>query len=171
MAFGGGEPTTCEHFDEVLLAVRDAGMVPNVTTNGQRVTPAVARTFARTCGCVQISIDRPEILEVYRGRETVTRALRTAALLQDAGATVGANLLLVPENIGSIGQSLAFLEGRGFRRVVLLRPFGNAGGRCRGAGRLGRIGRPCVRRSRNGSLAGRQSRSRSPAVSPSFWTG
>ncbi|MBI2939321.1 MAG: radical SAM protein [Chloroflexi bacterium] len=123
VAIGGGEPTACPDLGEVLQAVRGAGMIPSVTTNGQQVTLALAKMLAETCGCVQFSLDRPEILDAYRGPGVAARALAAARLLAEAGARVGANLLLVPENIGCIERSLEFLERQGLRRVVLLRPF------------------------------------------------
>ncbi len=129
VAIGGGEPTVCPHLDEVLMAVREAGMVPNVTTNGQVMSQVQAKVLAKTCGCVQISLDHPEILDSYRGEGAAAKALGMAALLQDAGVRVGANLLLVPENIRSIERSLSFLQEQGISRVVLLRPFGDGGRR------------------------------------------
>lgn len=128
VAIGGGEPTVCPHLDEVLLAVREAGMVPNLTTNGQDISQVQSEMLAKTCGCVQISLDHPEVLDFYRRDRAAAKALGTAALLQDAGVRLGANLLLVPENIGNIERSLDFLLLQGISRVVLLRPFGDDGG-------------------------------------------
>lgn len=126
---GGGEPTLSRDLEVVLRAIRAAGMVPHVTTNDQHITPELAALLAETCGWVQVSLDRPEILDVYRGRGAARRALLAVERLQGVGAHIGVNLLLVPENLAGVDRSLRFLEEAGIRRVVLLRPYGNAGGR------------------------------------------
>ena len=129
VALGGGEPTVCPDLGDILLAIRATGMVPNITTNGQSMTRTQATALAEACGCVQVSLDRPDILDVYRGTGVTERALGTASLLHDAGVPIGANLLLVPENLRNIERSLDFIERAGIQRVTLLRPLGAAGGR------------------------------------------
>src|SRR6202035_5173414 len=67
VALGGGEPTILPDFGELLAAIRDAGLVPNVTTNGTIATPAVVRALAEHAGVVHLSADQPELLDEARG--------------------------------------------------------------------------------------------------------
>jgi sulfatase maturation enzyme AslB (radical SAM superfamily) len=93
------------------------------------VTDDLARMLATACGIVQVSLDRPEILDGYRGRGSAERALAALRRIENAGGRTGVNLLLVPENIGNISESLDWLLGQRVTRIVLLRPFGDSGGR------------------------------------------
>lgn len=124
VALGGGEPTASRHLHDVLHAIRENGMVPNLTTNGSFVNQELAQLLAKTCGTVQISLDRPDILDLYRGEGASRRAILALGRLQGAGTQVGVNLLIVPQNIEKIDESLDWIVDQGVRRVVLLRPFG-----------------------------------------------
>jgi sulfatase maturation enzyme AslB (radical SAM superfamily) len=50
VALGGGEPTILPDFPELLAAIRAAGMVPNVTTNGTVHAPRVLQALAQHAG-------------------------------------------------------------------------------------------------------------------------
>lgn len=57
LALGGGEPLLHPHLSEILYAARDAGLVPNLTTTGDGLTPKVLRAFADCCGAVALSLE------------------------------------------------------------------------------------------------------------------
>src|SRR5262249_3395576 len=99
VALGGGEPTILPDFPELLAAIRSAGMVPNVTTNGTVQRPAVVQALAQHAGVVHLSADRPDLLDAARGEGVFARLRDTARLLTDAGVRLGVNLLLTPENV------------------------------------------------------------------------
>ena len=68
VALGGGEPTLLPDFADLLAAIRDGGMVPNVTTNGTIHRPEVVAALAEHAGVVHLSADRPDRLDAARGR-------------------------------------------------------------------------------------------------------
>src|SRR5207245_784042 len=122
VALGGGEPTVLPDFPELLAAVRAAGMVPNVTTNGTVRTGAVVRALAEHAGVVHLSADRADLLDAARGAGVFERLAQTARVLRAAGVRLGVNLLLTPENIRDIGASLRAVLELGVQAVTFLRP-------------------------------------------------
>jgi radical SAM protein with 4Fe4S-binding SPASM domain len=128
VALGGGEPTLLRDFPDLLAAIREAGMVPNVTTNGTVLRAAVIRALAEHAGVVHLSADRPELLDGDRGG-VFDRLSRTARQLRAAGACVGANLLLTPGNVGNIRRSLDALIGLGVGEATFIRPKGSGAAR------------------------------------------
>jgi radical SAM protein with 4Fe4S-binding SPASM domain len=124
VALGGGEPAVLPDFAELLGAIRDAGMVPNVTTNGTVQGRAVVRALADHAGIVHLSGDRPDLLDAARGTGVFTRLRQTARLLRDAGVRLGVNLLLTPDNAGYLRRSLQAILDLGVQTVTFLRPKG-----------------------------------------------
>ena len=78
VALGGGEPTVLPDFAELLAAIRSAGMVPNVTTNGTVRSGGVVRALAEHAGVVHLSADRPDLLDAARGEGVFARLRQTA---------------------------------------------------------------------------------------------
>src|SRR5262249_56183281 len=68
--------------------------------------------------------DRPDLLDAARGPGVFARLRRTAAALRAAGARLGANLLLTPDNVGDVRGCLRALLDLGVRAVTFLRPKG-----------------------------------------------
>jgi radical SAM protein with 4Fe4S-binding SPASM domain len=124
LALGGGEPTILPDFPELLAAIRRAGLVPNVTTNGTVQGAAVVRALADHAGVVHLSADRPDLLDAARGDGVFARLRQTAALLRAAGVRLGVNLLLTPYNVGDLGSCLQALLDLRVGAVTLLRPKG-----------------------------------------------
>jgi hypothetical protein len=124
VALDGGEPTILPDFPELLAAIRAAGMVPNVTTNGTVQHPAVLRALAEHAGVVHLSADRPDLLDTARGQGVFDRLRGTARLLREAGVRLGVNLLLTPDNIRDVRRSLEALLDLGVQGVTFLRPKG-----------------------------------------------
>ncbi len=125
VAIGGGEPTVLPDLPELLAAIRAAGMVPNVTTNGTIHRPEVIAALAAYAGVVHLSADRPERLDAARGPGVSDRLRRTARELASAGARLGVNLLLTPDNVRDLRRSLDDALDLGARTITLLRPKGD----------------------------------------------
>ncbi|MHB1425353.1 MAG: radical SAM protein [Gemmataceae bacterium] len=123
-ALGGGEPTVLADFPELLGAIRCAGMAANVTTNGTLAAPAVVQALAEHAGIVQLSADRPELLDAARGKGVFARLRETAHVLHRAGVRLGLNLLLTPDNVKSIEFSLETALELEVQSITLLRPKG-----------------------------------------------
>jgi radical SAM protein with 4Fe4S-binding SPASM domain len=57
LALGGGEPLLHPRFIEILYHASSRGLVPNLTTTGDGMTPAVLRALAECCGAVALSLE------------------------------------------------------------------------------------------------------------------
>jgi radical SAM protein with 4Fe4S-binding SPASM domain len=125
VALGGGEPTLLPDFVAVLALIRGAGMVANFTTNSTNHRPEVIRALAEHAGVVHLSADRPEHLDRARGAGVFARLQQTASELVRAGARLGVNLLLTPDNAHDLRRSLDEAIGLGARSVTLLCPKGD----------------------------------------------
>jgi radical SAM protein with 4Fe4S-binding SPASM domain len=124
VALGGGEPTLLPDFPALLAAIRDGGMVPNVTTNGTIHRPEIIAALAEHAGVVHLSADRPDRLDAARGEGVFARLRRTARDLAGAGVRLGVNLLLTPDNTHDLRISLEEAMNLGARHITLLRPKG-----------------------------------------------
>jgi radical SAM protein with 4Fe4S-binding SPASM domain len=124
VAIGGGEPTVLPDLPELLAAIRAVGMVPNVTTNGTLHRAHVIEALAACAGVVHLSSDRPDRLDAARGPGVSERLRRTARELARAGARLGVNLLLTPDNVHDLRRSLDEALDLGARGITLLRPKG-----------------------------------------------
>ncbi len=125
VAIGGGEPTVLPDLPELLAAIRAAGMVPNVTTNGTLHRLDIIEALAAYAGVVHLSADRPDRLDAARGPGVSDRLRRTARELAAAGARLGVNLLLTPDNVRDLLRSLDEALDLGARGITLLRPKGD----------------------------------------------
>jgi mycofactocin biosynthetic radical S-adenosylmethionine protein MftC len=124
VALGGGEPTVLPDFAELLAEIRSAGLVPNVTTNGTVQSGSVMRALTEYAGVVNLSADRPDLLDSARGVGVFARLRQTAHTLCAAGVRLGVNLLLTPDNVGDLKGCLQALLDLSVRAVTFLRPKG-----------------------------------------------
>lgn len=69
VALGGGDPLLHPDFEKILCAVRERGMVPNVTTSGAYFSESNLRAMRDCCGAVALS------LEAVQRRYSQRRAL------------------------------------------------------------------------------------------------
>jgi MoaA/NifB/PqqE/SkfB family radical SAM enzyme len=125
VAIGGGEPTVVPDLPAVLAAVADAGMVPNVTTNGLAMPDQVLGALAAHAGVVHLSADAPDALDAARGAGVSRRLRATAGRLRGAGVRFGVNLLLLPRHARDLRRSLDAAVELGASAVTLLRPKGD----------------------------------------------
>ncbi|MBJ6724233.1 radical SAM/SPASM domain-containing protein [Geomesophilobacter sediminis] len=122
LALGGGEALERPDFFELAAYVRRRGMVPNLTTNGSRITAEIAEK-CRLFGQVNVSIDR---VGDHRG-ESAQRVL-AVDLLRAAGVKVGVNCVVSRENFDHLEAMFGFAKERGLTDVEFLRlkPAGRA---------------------------------------------
>ncbi|MDG1481437.1 MAG: radical SAM protein [Myxococcota bacterium] len=113
LALGGGEPLSHPDLFTILRRARDLGMVPNLTTAGLSLTAQDAQQLAGLVGQINVSIDGLGALySSVRGFSGAERALRSVALLSEAGIRVGVNtvlsgpLLAAPEALRALGQAI-----------------------------------------------------------------
>jgi len=64
IALGGGNPNQHPHFVEILRLIREHGIVPSYTTNGDGLTKMVLKASAEFCGAMAISV-YPPFNEIY----------------------------------------------------------------------------------------------------------
>ena len=114
VALGGGEALERPGFFELAEHVRARGMVPNLTTNGSRITPETARR-CRVFGQVNVSIDELGSDAVHAER------MRAVDLLREAGVRVGLNCVVTRSSFDRLDAVLAFAQDRGLVDVELLR--------------------------------------------------
>lgn len=57
LAIGGGEPLLHPRLVEILHHARERGLVPNLTTTGDEMTPGILRALADCCGAVALSLE------------------------------------------------------------------------------------------------------------------
>ena len=121
MALGGGEALERPDFFELAQYVRDRGIVPNLTTNGQLLTREIAEQ-CRIFGQVNVSIDdiaNPG--DGPRNSEALAMAVRAVDNLLEAGVNVGLNCVVIRQNFDHLDEVFAFAGERGLADVEFLR--------------------------------------------------
>jgi mycofactocin radical SAM maturase len=126
---GGGEPTVRRDFWELLdyATAHDVGV--KFSTNGSRITPAIAARLAATDYVdVQISLDgaSAEVNDRVRGPGSYDTALRAMHALADAGFQgFKISVVITRENVAQLDQFKAIADGLGAQlRITRLRPSG-----------------------------------------------
>lgn len=121
IAFGGGEPFAHPGLIGFARFTRELGMVPNVTTSGHCMTPALARE-SRVFGQINVSIDGiGDRYRAARGIDGFAAADRALRMLIRAGARAGINCVVSRENIDHIPEVLRYASRTRARGVLLLR--------------------------------------------------
>lgn len=127
VAFGGGEALLRDDVVALCQHARDLGLVPNLTTSGFGVNPALAARLAPLVGQVNVSLDGVGADYVaVRGWDGTDLALRALAVLQDAGIRCGVNTVLSRATWGGLaglGRTLADLDVREWQ-WLRLKPTG-----------------------------------------------
>ena len=126
---GGGEPTVRPDFFELLDYATDHHVGVKFSTNGVRLTPAVARRLAANDYVdVQISLDgaTAEVNDAVRGVGSYDTALRAAANLADAGMrNFKLSVVCTRHNIPQLDAFKAIADRYGAQlRLTRLRPSG-----------------------------------------------
>jgi mycofactocin radical SAM maturase len=126
---GGGEPTVRRDFWELLdyATAHDVGV--KFSTNGSRITPAIAARLAATEYVdVQISLDgaSAEVNDRVRGPGSYETARRAMHALADAGFQgFKISVVITRENVAQLDRFKAIADGLGAQlRITRLRPSG-----------------------------------------------
>ena len=109
VAFGGGEPWLFPRFDELLLRLHEeTPLAASVTTNGLALGRKRLLRLRGRYGQIRLSL-----YDDNRWRERV-------ALLADAGARFGVNLLVDPTSLPALEDTVIDVVAAGGRDVLLL---------------------------------------------------
>jgi mycofactocin biosynthetic radical S-adenosylmethionine protein MftC len=126
---GGGEPTVRRDFWELLdyATAHDVGV--KFSTNGSRITPAIAAQLAASDYVdVQISLDgaSAEVNDRVRGPGSYDTALRAMHALADAGFQgFKISVVVTRENVAQLDRFKAMADDLGAQlRITRLRPSG-----------------------------------------------
>ncbi len=113
VSFGGGEPLVHAGFVSLLERLhRHTSLALHFTTNGTRVTPALAERLAPRVGEIRLSAYDDNDWE---------GALRT---LTDAGCRVGVNVMVGPRRLGELPGLMSCAAAAGACDVAVLRYVG-----------------------------------------------
>jgi MoaA/NifB/PqqE/SkfB family radical SAM enzyme len=127
LAVGGGEPLLRDDLFDVLTHAHAQGIVPNLTTNGTRLTPDVVRRLKRA-GVARVNLSWNDITSMPKdgaggGKRGQSRSAAGALrMLLDSTLRVGVNLLVTSGLLPHLSQTLARLRALGVRQVTILRP-------------------------------------------------
>lgn len=104
LALGGrGDPDQHEHFEEILRITVENNLVPNFTTSGYGMTPALAKLCKKYCGAVAVSW--------YRSQYTID----AINMLLDAGVKTNIHYVL---GKNSIDEALERLRTNDFPKGI-----------------------------------------------------
>ncbi len=122
-AFGGGEPLINPRALAFARMSTAAGIVPNVTSNGNNLTEELAVGLKDAgLGQFQISLDGAEAELASRTRPNYEQALAAMELCGRVGLRFGINALVTRENFRSLPKLFRLARERGAEGVNLLRP-------------------------------------------------
>ncbi|MCX4816304.1 mycofactocin radical SAM maturase [Streptomyces sp. NBC_01239] len=126
---GGGEPTVRPDFFELLDYATEHHVGVKFSTNGVRITPAVARRLAANSYVdVQVSLDgaTAEVNDAVRGRGSYDTAVRALANLAEAGLrNAKLSVVCTRHNIPQLDEFKAIADRYGAQlRLTRLRPSG-----------------------------------------------
>jgi radical SAM protein with 4Fe4S-binding SPASM domain len=130
VALGGGEAFEREDFGEIVRYCCEVGLVPNLTTNGQRIgTPEVE--ICRLMGQVNVSIDGVGESYAINGRKgSFDRADRALGLLLENGVQAGINCVVSRKNFAGLEEVVRYAAKRGCSEIEFLKykPSGRGAG-------------------------------------------
>jgi radical SAM protein with 4Fe4S-binding SPASM domain len=121
VALGGGEAFERKDFGEIVAFCRDIGLVPNLTTNGQRLGKQKLDICAMM-GQVNVSVDGIKEHFGINGRGgTFENADATIRALRKSGAGVGINCVVSGKNYPFLGDVIRYAAERKLNEVEFLK--------------------------------------------------
>jgi radical SAM protein with 4Fe4S-binding SPASM domain len=113
VALGGGNPNQHPHFAEILRLTREKyGIVPNYTTNGRGLSPAVIEATAKYCGAVAVSAYPPYTETVAAIETLVANRITTNIhfILTSKSVDTAIEWLKMPPRFLEIANAIVFLN-------------------------------------------------------------
>src|SRR5262249_5366544 len=121
IALGGGEAMELDYLFEVADYARAVGIVPNLTTAGLNLTPALARR-CRVFGQINVSVDGVgERYRAARGFDGYGRAVRALELWRAEKREVGMNVVVSRSSFPHLGELVALAKRLRLSEIELLR--------------------------------------------------
>jgi pyrroloquinoline quinone biosynthesis protein E len=122
-AFGGGEPLLHPGLAAYTRMASERGIVPNITTNGNRLTAALAVELKEAgLGQIQVSLDSAEPGGNARTRPNFAQAVKAVETCRQAGLRFGINALITRDNFRDLPGLARFARRAGAQGLNLLRP-------------------------------------------------
>ena len=128
VAMGGGESTLRADLFELAAYTRSKGIVPNLTTHGLDMTPAMARA-CRVFGQINISVDGVgAVYEAVRGFDGFPQAHAALGLLKGEGIRPGINCVVTRQNVDFLEDLVRYANRENLSEIEFLRykPAGRA---------------------------------------------
>jgi radical SAM protein with 4Fe4S-binding SPASM domain len=123
IALGGGEPLLHPQLVEMVRLAHAHTLVPNLTTNGNRLTRELALALKEAgLGQVQISLNGADEATNARTRPNFAAALRALEICRDAGLRFGLNFLLTRSSLPGLADVVELGRRLDAESVNLLRP-------------------------------------------------
>ncbi len=121
VALGGGEALDDEMVFEVAAHARQKGVLPNLTTSGLGMTPALAEK-CKVFGQINVSVDGvKDTYRQHRGFDGFKKAERALKLLREVKREVGINCVVSKSTFDHLGDVVAFAKKVKLNEVELLR--------------------------------------------------
>ncbi len=130
VALGGGEALDLDYLFEVAEHARTLGILPNLTTAGLSMTPALAER-CKVFGQINVSVDGVgQAYQQARGFNGYARAERALRLLRAVKKEVGINCVVSRSSYPALGEVVALAKRLRLNEVELLRfkPSGRGAG-------------------------------------------
>lgn len=120
LLFSGGEPLLRPDFFELAAYAASLGVRPTLSTNGTRITPAVAQRIKETgVAYVGISLDGlQDVNDAFRGREgAYAAAMQGIKNCVAVGQRVGLRFTINHHNVQELDRIFDFIEAEKIDRV------------------------------------------------------
>jgi len=123
IALGGGEPLLHPRLVEMVRLAREHRLVPNLTTNGNRLTRDLAVALKEAgLGQVQISLNGATEMSNVRTRPNFRRAIAAIEVCCELGLRFGLNFLVTRSNLEELPAVVNLGRRLGAASINLLRP-------------------------------------------------
>jgi radical SAM protein with 4Fe4S-binding SPASM domain len=123
IALGGGEPLLHPRLVEMVRLARAHRLVPNLTTNGNRLTRDLAVAFKEAgLGQVQISLNGATEVTNARTRPNFRSAMAALEVCRQVGLRFGLNFLVTRSNLEELPAVVDLGRCLGAASINLLRP-------------------------------------------------
>ena len=121
IALGGGEAMERADFLELAEYAREVGIVPNLTTNGEHITPENA-PLLKIFGQINLSLDGlGKLSSLFRGKNFFNTVDKAVNLLNQAGVPVGFNTVVGKDNYTGLGDLFRYAAVNGINEIEILR--------------------------------------------------